>query len=317
MPGHTAPQTSVLVPEEGVVFTGDNVFHKCRSWLQECDPWEWLAALKSIEALDVETIVPGHGEPCSKAYLREQGQIVENWVGYVERFVDRGVGPEEILKGPVEVDRSRTPIRSASACSCINERLTDMIVRNLHQRIPGQKAATLREELDALAGALEPAADGPPRSTTRRRSLCAFSGEVEAMRFITLFHAATKSRTNSPARPSTHRLPPTRGAGSGTRRPGRRGCRSTSARPWHGRGPRTRPRLRDGLPLRAHIEQVDEEVVGQRLGALCGDAVRRLPEVRVQHAQAADENRQLGRSRSQQLGPVEQQLLWRGVTALR
>src|ERR1051326_2851507 len=41
-PGHTAPQTSVYVPEEGVVFTGDNVFHKCRSWLQECDPWEWL-----------------------------------------------------------------------------------------------------------------------------------------------------------------------------------------------------------------------------------------------------------------------------------
>jgi cyclase len=90
MPGHTAPQTSVLVPEEGVVFTGDNVFHRCRSWLQECDPWEWLAALNSIAALDVETIVPGHGEPCGKAYLKEQGQIVENWVGYVERFVERG-----------------------------------------------------------------------------------------------------------------------------------------------------------------------------------------------------------------------------------
>ena len=117
MPGHTAPQTSVLVPEEGVVFTGDNVFHKCRSWLQECDPWEWLAALKSIEALDVETIVPGHGEPCGKAYLKEQGQIVENWIGYVERFVDRGVGPDEILKAPDRGRPSRTPIRSASACS--------------------------------------------------------------------------------------------------------------------------------------------------------------------------------------------------------
>jgi glyoxylase-like metal-dependent hydrolase (beta-lactamase superfamily II) len=33
MPGHTAPQTSVYVPEEGVVFTGDNVFHKCRTWM--------------------------------------------------------------------------------------------------------------------------------------------------------------------------------------------------------------------------------------------------------------------------------------------
>ena len=84
MPGHTAPQTSVHVPEEGVVFTGDNVFHKCRTWLQECDPWEWLAALDRIEALDVETIVPGHGEPCGKAYLKEQAQIVENWVGFIE-----------------------------------------------------------------------------------------------------------------------------------------------------------------------------------------------------------------------------------------
>ena len=100
MPGHTAPQTSVHVPEEGVVFTGDNVFYKCRSWLQECDPWEWLTALKSIEALDVETIIPGHGDPCTKAYLKEQGQIVENWVGYIERFVDRGLTPEEILKEP-------------------------------------------------------------------------------------------------------------------------------------------------------------------------------------------------------------------------
>ena len=44
------------------------------------------------------SIVPGHGEPCGKAYLKEQAQIVENWVGYVERFVERGVTPEEILR---------------------------------------------------------------------------------------------------------------------------------------------------------------------------------------------------------------------------
>ncbi|MGE3944007.1 MAG: MBL fold metallo-hydrolase, partial [Alphaproteobacteria bacterium] len=103
MPGHTAPQTSVYVPEEGIVFTGDNVFHKCRTWMQECDPWEWLAALDRIAALDVETIVPGHGEPCGKDYLREQAQIVENWVGFIETRVDRGVEPDEILKGPVPV----------------------------------------------------------------------------------------------------------------------------------------------------------------------------------------------------------------------
>ncbi|MDE3077760.1 MAG: MBL fold metallo-hydrolase, partial [Chloroflexota bacterium] len=32
MPGHTSPQTSVFVPEEGIVFTGDNIFHKCKTF---------------------------------------------------------------------------------------------------------------------------------------------------------------------------------------------------------------------------------------------------------------------------------------------
>jgi cyclase len=66
MPGHTKPQTSVYVPEEGVVFTGDNIFCRCKTFIHEADPWEWLAALEHIAGLDVEVIVPGHGEPCTK-----------------------------------------------------------------------------------------------------------------------------------------------------------------------------------------------------------------------------------------------------------
>ena len=125
------------MPEEGVVFTGDNVFHM-PLWLQECDPWEWLAALRSIEALDVETIIPGHGEPCGKAYLKEQAQIVENWVGYIERFVERGVSPEEILREPVAVtDQDPYPI--GQRLFLLNERLTGMIVNNLHARILEKK----------------------------------------------------------------------------------------------------------------------------------------------------------------------------------
>ena len=138
MPGHTAPQTSVYVPEEGVVFTGDNVFHKCRTWMQECDPWEWLAALDRIAALDVETIVPGHGEPCGKDYLREQAQIVANWVGFIETYVDRGVEPDEILKAPIPVT-SQDPYPIGQRLFMHDERLTGLIVRNLHRRIRERK----------------------------------------------------------------------------------------------------------------------------------------------------------------------------------
>jgi glyoxylase-like metal-dependent hydrolase (beta-lactamase superfamily II) len=137
-PGHTAPQTTVYVPQEGVVFTGDNVFHKCRSWLQECDPWEWLAALKAIEALDAETIVPGHGEPCGKAYLKEQAQIVENWIGFVEHQVEGGRSPDEILGDGVPVT-AQDPYPIGQRLFIHDERLTGLIVRNLHRRIRERK----------------------------------------------------------------------------------------------------------------------------------------------------------------------------------
>src|SRR5947207_1100234 len=55
-PGHTAPQTAVYLPAEGVVFTGDNVFHSCKTWLQEADPWQWLATLERIGRLGIDLI---------------------------------------------------------------------------------------------------------------------------------------------------------------------------------------------------------------------------------------------------------------------
>jgi outer membrane receptor protein involved in Fe transport len=61
------------------------------------------------------------------------------------------------------------------------------------------------------------------------------------------------------------------------RRRGRRGCRSTSPRRSRGRGPRRVPVLGGRLPLRAHVEQVHEEVVRQRPGPVREDAVRSRP----------------------------------------
>jgi len=46
---------------------------------------------------------------------------------------------------------------------------------------------------------------------------------------------------------------------------------------------------RGGLPLRIHVEQVDEEIIGQRLGPVGEDAVFGMPEVSIQGAQATDE----------------------------
>ena len=63
------------------------------------------------------------------------------------------------------------------------------------------------------------------------------------------------------------------------------------------------------LPRRAHVEQVDEEVVGQTPGSRSEDAERRLLVVRAQDAEATDEDRHLRRAQVQQVRLVEQQVL--------
>jgi cyclase len=97
MPGHTASQAAVVVEEEGVVFTSDNVFCQVHTWLQEADPALWLKALDSLRALRAETLVPGHGPVCDKRYLAEQGAFIEEWVDYVRRGVDRGLSREQAV----------------------------------------------------------------------------------------------------------------------------------------------------------------------------------------------------------------------------
>lgn len=97
MPGHTPYQAAVIVEEEGVVFTSDNIFCQCHTWLQEADPARWLQTLDSMRRLREETFVPGHGPVCDKRYLDEQGAFIQEWVEYVRSAVGRGMTRDECV----------------------------------------------------------------------------------------------------------------------------------------------------------------------------------------------------------------------------
>jgi glyoxylase-like metal-dependent hydrolase (beta-lactamase superfamily II) len=138
IPGHTAPQTAVLLPDEGIVYTGDNIFNKCKTFIQEADPWEWLAALERIGRLDVELIVPGHGEPCGKEYLKEQAEIIQTWTGAVEEFVRRGLTEEEALKEPAP---QADPYPIGQRLFPRSAAVDGMNVSNLYRRIVARQQA--------------------------------------------------------------------------------------------------------------------------------------------------------------------------------
>ena len=104
-PGHTPGQVAVYVPEERVVFTGDTVFSECQTWLMTSNVDQWLDALETIRALDVDRIVPGHGPVTTKAYLDTQRSVLLEWKSAVARAIALGWSREETVQRVNFADR--------------------------------------------------------------------------------------------------------------------------------------------------------------------------------------------------------------------
>jgi cyclase len=138
LPGHTAPQTAIHLPEEHVVITGDNIFSRCKTFIQEADPWEWLDSLRRIGELDAAVILAGHGEPCDNSYLAEQAQIIETWVGAVEDMVRKGMTEEEALKQPAP---KADPYAIGQRLFLMSERVDGMNVSNIYRHIVARQQA--------------------------------------------------------------------------------------------------------------------------------------------------------------------------------
>lgn len=70
-PAHTAGDVMVHVPDAKTVFTGDILFIEGTPIMWAGPVGNWLAACEALLAMDVETIVPGHGPLTDKAGVRE------------------------------------------------------------------------------------------------------------------------------------------------------------------------------------------------------------------------------------------------------
>ena len=69
-PAHTEGDLVVYVPEEGVVLMGDVLFNRCAPIGWEGSTDNWISALRRVEALEPQFVVPGHGPVCDLDGLR-------------------------------------------------------------------------------------------------------------------------------------------------------------------------------------------------------------------------------------------------------
>lgn len=97
MPGHSPHQVAVYVPEEKVVFTSDNVVVGM-PFFRQALPKEWLKTLKEYQKLDVDKVVPGHGNVCDKSYFKQMYKIVKACMDAVETAIAKGMSLQEAQK---------------------------------------------------------------------------------------------------------------------------------------------------------------------------------------------------------------------------
>lgn len=67
---HTTGDAYVWLADDGVLFTGDLVFHGGTPFALSGSPAGWLRALEQMAALEPETVVPGHGPVGGAELLR-------------------------------------------------------------------------------------------------------------------------------------------------------------------------------------------------------------------------------------------------------
>ena len=94
-PGHTGGQIGVYLPEEKVFFTGDNFCNGTQPSLAHSFPLEWVGSLKQIEAMEIDVVVPGHGEICDRNEVAQFRQFIEKCIEMARTAIQQGKGKEE------------------------------------------------------------------------------------------------------------------------------------------------------------------------------------------------------------------------------
>ncbi|WP_418956165.1 MBL fold metallo-hydrolase [Streptomyces tritici] len=117
---HTTGDSIVHLPEQGVVFTGDLIFHGGTPFVPMGSLAGSLRALDLLRSLDAETVVPGHG-PVTDPSAYDATERYLRWVAELAR--------EGHAKGAGPLETARTADLGEFAAWRESERL----VANLHR----------------------------------------------------------------------------------------------------------------------------------------------------------------------------------------
>ena len=97
-PSETDSSIIVYVPARRVAFMVDAVSVRTVPWrnMADANPFDWIEALRYLDALDFDILAPGHGPTGSKAHVAEYIRYMTDLVDAVRQRMDRGESLEQM-----------------------------------------------------------------------------------------------------------------------------------------------------------------------------------------------------------------------------
>jgi cyclase len=101
--GHTPSDAFLHLPGERIVFMGDLGQVGFHPSMSQGNPDTWIGILDQVEALDVATVAPGHGQVGTPADLALLRQYIRDLQQLAADLVAMGIPAEELAQVPVPV----------------------------------------------------------------------------------------------------------------------------------------------------------------------------------------------------------------------
>jgi len=96
--GHTPASLGVYLPEERILFAGDNITNNQHPAALHANSLAWLDTLERIREMDVELIVPGEGQPCGKEVIAPMMEYITEMRRRTEELFLRGASRRESVE---------------------------------------------------------------------------------------------------------------------------------------------------------------------------------------------------------------------------
>ena len=94
--GHTESDLILYLPDDGIIYTADLVFHEMHPYMGQGFPNAWLRYLEYIETLDFNILVPGHGEVCGRKQITAMKSYLRDLEWLALEMVREGMTPDQV-----------------------------------------------------------------------------------------------------------------------------------------------------------------------------------------------------------------------------